>query len=81
MAYYRIYHLDETGHIAKATERECASDEEACLAASGVLAAGQSGDVWQLGRFVRRVVGVRDCGQARPESPRISERVEALGRP
>ena len=52
LAHYRIYQLDGAGHITRATDRECAGDEEARAAARVALRVGTRGEVWQGARRV-----------------------------
>lgn len=47
LTHYQIHQPDGAGRVAKGTDRKCASDEEVCAAASGVLLAGTYGAVWQ----------------------------------
>jgi hypothetical protein len=48
---YRLYVLDEAGHIRSRTEFECASDEEACLRAKAA-AQTQAVELWQGRRCI-----------------------------
>ena len=68
MAHYRIYELDRAGYIVDAADCDCSNDEEACLAASDTIRAGEQAEVWQGARVVRRVTGIRASGRLGPES-------------
>ena len=51
MKTYRVYLLDEAGHIRRAREMDCANDGEA-IARARLLAAQQGVEVWERARLV-----------------------------
>ena len=54
MASYRVYFIDDHGHIRSARERECETDAEA-LAFAEQVAEGQSVEIWNRARLVGRI--------------------------
>jgi hypothetical protein len=58
MADYRIYLIDETGHIRRVKEVEAASDE-AATAAAREFAAGERFEIWNRARLVAGEDAVR----------------------
>jgi len=54
MAHYRLYVLDDEGHIRRGIDLECADDEEAVTRAAH-LADGCAVEVWEKTRRVRRL--------------------------
>jgi hypothetical protein len=57
MRPYRIFTLDDAGHIAGALEAEYDSDDEALAEAALSLEQGVFAEVWQLTRWVGKVGG------------------------
>ncbi len=57
MRPYRIFMLDDAGHIAGALEAEYNSDDEALAEAALGLEQGVFAEVWQLTRCVGKVGG------------------------
>jgi hypothetical protein len=51
MALYRIYPLDERGHVLSRWERDCATDEEAIIFAKALGHPGEL-EIWQDARQV-----------------------------
>jgi hypothetical protein len=51
MALYRIYPLDERGHVLSRWEKDCATDEEAVIFAQTMRHCGEL-EIWQEGRQV-----------------------------
>jgi hypothetical protein len=55
MKNYKIYSLDEVGHIALAQNMECADDLDALDWAENAAGHGPGMEVWQGSRLVARV--------------------------
>lgn len=53
MTDYRLYFLDETGHIREALELDCRDDDEAITLAEARREGGPI-ELWQRSRVVRR---------------------------
>lgn len=58
MADYRIYLIDEAGHVQRAMDLQAESDAEA-MAAARDRAAGQRHEVWSGTRLVGEAAGRR----------------------
>jgi hypothetical protein len=54
MAGYRLYFLEDKGHIQKAMELECADDDEA-IKTSERYRQGVDLELWQLARVVTKL--------------------------
>jgi hypothetical protein len=57
---YRLYLLNDAGHIVDAIEMACATDEEA-VARADALNADRPRELWNLARRVRAYTGAPDC--------------------
>jgi hypothetical protein len=55
MIPYRIYRLDDTGHIAGVIERDCPNDHEALAAARQLAEPDAPVEVWQRARCLGKV--------------------------
>ena len=51
MQRYRIYFLDENGHISNAIDMECADDEQASECAKKFLS-GRDAELWHEDRLI-----------------------------
>ena len=52
MSHYRIYIMDQSGHIRAASDHECETDDEALNAGEALVADGGEAEVWQATRRV-----------------------------
>jgi hypothetical protein len=55
MIPYRIYRLDDSGHIAGVIERDCPNDREALAAARQLAEPNAPVEVWQRARCLGKV--------------------------
>jgi hypothetical protein len=55
MPYYRLYHLDKAGHIAKPPDGFTSKNDEVAIARAMLLVAGKDVELWQLDRLVVRL--------------------------
>jgi hypothetical protein len=63
MTSYRLYRLDDIGHIVWAQDFSCASDSDALTEARYGLRASEKAEVWTGTRRVAQLVG--DLSQTR----------------
>jgi hypothetical protein len=71
MAHYRIYFLDETGHIFEAQDCE-ASDDLSAFNKATAFSKNHSVEVWQSSRCVTKIAkggSVMPLQQAAPQPP------------
>jgi hypothetical protein len=70
MLDYRLYFLDDAGHIQGVVEFDCADDEDAVTQAEG-YADGRAMELWRRDRWIRRFSGgERPADPATIELPR-----------
>jgi len=70
MLDYRLYFIDDAGHIQGVVELECASDAEA-ISRAETYADGRAMELWRRERWVRRFSGDRpQSGISLRELPR-----------
>lgn len=63
MPDYRLYYLDEAGHITHALEIQCESDQDA-IALVATRGQGAPMELWERGRFIKRFDGAeRDADE------------------
>jgi hypothetical protein len=65
MLDYRLYFLDEAGHIQAVVELNCAGDAEAIRRAQ-TYADGRAMELWRRERWIRRFSGDRARSGSRP---------------
>ena len=70
MLDYRLYFLDEAGHIQGVVEFDCANDADA-IAHAKTYADGRAMELWLRDRWIRRFPGDQPAPRAAPlELPR-----------
>ena len=65
MLDYRLYFLDEAGHIRGVVELECADDAEA-ISRAQTYADGRTMELWRRERWIRRFGGDRAAPDVSP---------------
>ena len=69
MEPYRLYFVDDEGHITDVNVLDCTCDEEAIEAASG-YSDGRAMELWQLDRRIRVFSSVLPGSLSRKPAPR-----------
>jgi hypothetical protein len=56
---YRVYVLNQTGHVVKRYDLEDLADDAFAMAEAGALIGDQDYEVWDMARLVKRVAARR----------------------